>query len=85
MRDTEDARFIAHSIDDEQFKSLSGRYKKEIEGVDEQMSNLAKDYDQYIDVLERMLELAENVGKAYKTADYNQRRGFLYMFFKKTL
>jgi hypothetical protein len=47
------------------------------------LGDLGKDHSQSIEVLKKVLALAENIGKAYEDAPFLLKRNYLNIFFKK--
>lgn len=82
LREAEDSRFIDRKINDDQFIRLSNRYQGEIENVGQELNKLGKDYSKSLESLRNLVALAENIGKAYKEADFHQKRTYLSIFFK---
>jgi len=78
----EDARFVKRDIDNETFLKLNDKYSKQKIDLEKQLKNLNTDHTQKIKELEEILRLAENIGLAYKEADFDQKRNYLNMFFK---
>lgn len=82
MREAEDNRFIHHSISDETFKRIYSRYEAELQGVNEQINNLEDDHSQKIATLQKLFDLAQNIGKAYKEAESSLKRFYLDLFWE---
>ncbi|NCN59122.1 hypothetical protein COW99_03770 [Candidatus Roizmanbacteria bacterium CG22_combo_CG10-13_8_21_14_all_38_20] len=83
IQETEDARFISKTLTEERFNSIYNRYHKELKEVDQQMQGLSSDQSEKVKSLEKLLVLAENIGKTYEKADPRLKRSYLGLFFKK--
>lgn len=82
IREAEDNRFMHHTLTDDAFQRISSRYEAELGKLDDELARLGKDHSKTIEVLKKVLLLAENIGKAYEVGDYTTKRAYLGLFFK---
>lgn len=82
MREAEDGRFVHHTLADDAFQRIYSRYEAQLEGFDNELAKLGKDHSKTIELLKKVLQLAENLGKAYELGDYTTKRAYLGLFFK---
>lgn len=82
IREAEDNRFMHHTLTDEAFQRIYSRYEAELGKLDDELAKLGKDHSKTIEVLKKVLLLAENIGKAYEVGDYTTKRAYLGLFFK---
>jgi len=83
MKEAEDARFRDNTLSVEAFNRIYPRYETQLNNIDVDIEGLKKDHSYSISVLEKVLELAENIGEAYEKAPYLLKRKYLGIFFKK--
>jgi len=83
MRETEDSRFITNSLSDENYIRISQRYSTQLKTLNSELSNLESQHNYSIDLIKRLVSLAENIGNAYKEASDELKRNYLSIFFKK--
>jgi len=83
MKDAEEDRFINKTLDASMFAQVYANLQARLKGVDDQLTNSHVDHSKKIQVLDKVLTLAENIGEAYKMADYPLQRGYLALFIKK--
>lgn len=83
MHELEDSRFIHKEIDNTQFTQIYKRYEEQLDTIDKNLEILKKDYSQNLKNLERILYLAEDIGNAYKEADFDLKRRYIGLFFNK--
>lgn len=82
MREAEDNRFIHHAISDEAFKRIYPRYEEELKAIDNQIHQLEDNHSEKISAIQKLYNLAENIGQTYKEADINLKRHYLGLFWK---
>ena len=82
MKEAEDNRFIHHTLSEDAFQRIYPRFENQLKDVEEALAKLGNDYSQNIHKLEKILRLAENIGKAYQKADDMLKRVYLTIFFK---
>lgn len=82
MKEAEDNRFIHHTLSEDAFQRIYPRFENQLNDVEEALAKLGNDYSQNIHKLEKILRLAENIGKAYQKADDMLKRVYLTIFFK---
>lgn len=83
MRETEDDRFVHKTLTPEAFQRIYERYENDLKNIENEMKNVKKDYSRGLQVLEKILTLAENIGVAYSTAKEPLQRKYLGLFFKR--
>ena len=83
MKEAEDSRFIRRSLSEERFTKIYKRYEDSLSNIEEQLASIKIDYGSKLATLEKTLTLAENIGQAYKNADFLTKRSYLNLFFKK--
>lgn len=59
------------------------KFKPLLEKVEDELAKLEINYDERLEALEYILNLAENIGLAYKEADINVKKQYLKLFIKK--
>lgn len=82
MKEAEDDRFIHHTLSEDAFQRIYPRFEKQLKDVNGALARLGNDYSQNIQKLEKILRLAENIGRAYQKADDMLKRVYLAIFFK---
>ena len=82
MHETEDSRFVTHSLTEDVFQRIYGRYQTQLNSINQEFEKIGKDHSKKIAALEEILKLAENIGEAYEGADFIQKRSYLGLFFK---
>lgn len=82
MHDAEDSRFVSHTLTEDSFQRIYGRYENQLNNLNNELSKIGKDHSKKIAALENVLKLAENIGEAYENADFIQKRAYLGLFFK---
>ena len=82
MSEAEDSRFKTHTLSEEAFARVYPRFENQLKVVNKAISDLDKDHSHKVAVLERILALAENIGKTYDDAVYLLKRNYLTIFFK---
>lgn len=82
MQNAEDSRFLRQSISDEGFLRLYIRYEAQLQNINQELEGVDKDHGERLVVLERILQLAENIGGAYEQANFTLKRNYLALFFK---
>lgn len=83
MRETEDSRFITNTLSDENYIRISQRYSTQLKTLNSELANLDSQHNYSIDVIKRLVSLAENIGNAYKEASDELKRNYLSIFFKQ--
>lgn len=83
IQEVEDSRFLSGKIGNEMFQNLYTRYNQDRDRLTEELVSLNRDDSKNIEILEKILKLAENLGKAYKEADNVLKKTYLNMFIKK--
>mgnify|MGYP005850350981 CR=1 FL=1 len=81
VREAEDNWLIHKKISFEQYSAIEKRYNTEIAGIDEKLSEGKKDYQKALKTIQGLMGLAQNIGKAYKSADEQLKRYYLSLFF----
>lgn len=82
MHETEDSRFVTHTLTEEAFQRIYGRYQEQLNNINNEVGKIGKDHSKKIAALEEILKLAEDIGNAYQEADFTQKRAYLGLFFK---
>lgn len=83
IKELEDSRFVKHEINNETFMRVYGRYETDRNTLLSDLSKTNKDYSRSIRVIERILELAEDIGNAYRNAEPILKRNYLGLFIKR--
>ncbi|MEN8253715.1 MAG: recombinase family protein, partial [Patescibacteria group bacterium] len=83
LGDAEDDRYLRNTITTEQLNSIKDKYTPLKEKVREELAKIDIDHESRMKDLERLLSLAEDIGRAYKLAKPNLKKEYLNLFFKK--
>ena len=82
MRETEDDRFVRHTISDDAFKRIYSRYETELKQLENQLGNLTDNYDQKVETLKKVFNYAIDIGTSYKEAEDTLKRFYLDLFWE---
>lgn len=83
IRNLEDDRFVRDSIESDRFAELYNRYLQELRETNTAIESLNIDYTKRVKQLEKVLNLAQNIGEAYQKADIYEKKTYLGIFIKK--
>lgn len=76
IKETEDSRFITHTLTEESFMRIYPRYENQLKAINKEICDLDKDHAHAVEVLKKVLFLAED-------AVYLLKRNYLNLFFKE--
>jgi len=82
MREAEDGRFVHSTLSNEQFVRIYTRFESDLRKLNDRLTITDVNYGDRIKSLDKILSLAENIGKAYDSADYHLKKQYLGLFFK---
>lgn len=81
--ETAEEKLIARVLDDEQFGRLKGRYREQINGIDEQIFKLERSKNIKVDVIQQVLAMIRNIGGSYEKATPELKRLYLGLFWER--
>ena len=84
MREAEN-NLLDKTIDKETFRGIYDRLREELDGVMNGLARINQDHSKTLEAVERLVDLAENIGNAYKQARFELKRHYLNIFFSKFL
>ena len=82
MRETEDDRFVRHTISDDAFKRIYSRYETELNQLENQLGKMSDNFDQKVEILKKVFNYAIDVGTSYKEAEDTLKRFYLDLFWE---
>ena len=81
--ETAEEKLIARVLDDEQFSRLKAKCREQINGVDDQLSQLERSKNIKVDVIQQVLALIRNIGGSYEKASPDLKRLYLGLFWDR--
>lgn len=84
-RDKAEEKLLSGVISDCDYVRIRGKYKKELELLQDRIDELEEQRELDIDIIEQVLKLARNAYRAYKDAPVELKRRYLALFWEKFL
>ncbi len=85
MREAEDNWLIHKTLSEEAFHRIYPRYEADLKSIQSQKNNIIKDNAKSLKTVQRLMALAQNIGKAYQEAEPALKRFYLGLFWDKFL
>lgn len=83
LRNVHDARFVENTITTENFQELNQRYSSKIRDVDSQLSQISTDHSHMLYELDKLLCIAESIGKLYREGNFTDKKMYLGLFLER--
>ncbi len=81
--ETAEEKLLAGVLSNEDFTRIKIRIREQIDGIDQEITNVERTRNIKVDVIQDVLALIRNVGEAYKKAPTDLKRVYLSLFWER--